>query len=250
MQNLYHILNGDALLDQFPKSIKGEKIILRECLVEGDVQGDSFESFCQVRADYLQQAYGQIVDVDYHTEVVPEFEKILAIPQGSVVNLWFEDDLFCQVNFWFALHLLAQTGKEVEAYLVRPEEHTEYGFGYYEPHELVWLLKTRVSITALEKLSQLWLAYQANDLAHLREIASGLDKEYPFIANAVQAHLDRIPSKNNPGKPKMILSQIMNELDTEDFGEVFQEFNHRASIYGFGDLQVKRLFDELIDESS
>ena len=118
MNKQYHILNGDALLDQFPKSIKGEKIILRECLVEGDVQGDSFESFCQVRADYLQQAYGQVVDVDYHKEVVPEFEKILAIPQGSEVNLWFEDDLFCQVNFWFTLHLLAQTGKEIEAFLI------------------------------------------------------------------------------------------------------------------------------------
>jgi hypothetical protein len=32
------------------------------------------------------------------------------------------------------------------------------------------------------------------------------------------------------------------------FGTVFQEFCKRESIYGFGDLQVKRIFDEVVHE--
>ena len=51
----------------------------------------------------------------------------------------------------------------------------------------------------------------------------------------------------NAGRPIQSLITIMKELDTEEFGPVFREFNKRESIYGFGDLQVKRLFDEIIN---
>jgi hypothetical protein len=37
----------------------------------------------------------------------------------------------------------------------------------------------------------------------------------------------------------------MDELETEDFGIVFKEFSQRENIYGFSDLQVKRLFDKI-----
>jgi hypothetical protein len=37
----------------------------------------------------------------------------------------------------------------------------------------------------------------------------------------------------------------MEDLETDEFGPVFKEFNKRESIYGFGDLQVKRIFDEI-----
>ena len=40
----YHILNGDALKHQFPSCIKGEKIIMRACLVDGDVVGSTNEA--------------------------------------------------------------------------------------------------------------------------------------------------------------------------------------------------------------
>lgn len=51
----------------------------------------------------------------------------------------------------------------------------------------------------------------------------------------------------NAGRPIQSLITIMKELDTEEFGPVLREFNKRESIYGFGDLQVKRLFDEIIN---
>ena len=39
----------------------------------------------------------------------------------------------------------------------------------------------------------------------------------------------------------------MKELDTKDFGTIFKEFNRRESIYGFGDVQVRRLFNSIRD---
>jgi hypothetical protein len=40
----------------------------------------------------------------------------------------------------------------------------------------------------------------------------------------------------------------MDELGTTDFGLIFKEFNKREAIYGFGDLQVKRLLDGLLNK--
>jgi hypothetical protein len=69
--------------------------------------------------------------------------------------------------------------------------------------------------------------------------------QYPFILTAVKAHTDRIPTEGNLGRPSQSLIQIMKELETDEFEPVFKEFSKRESIYGFGDLQVKRLFDEV-----
>ncbi|MFB0948097.1 MAG: hypothetical protein ACI9V1_000827 [Spirosomataceae bacterium] len=53
----YHILNGDALLEKFPK-IEDEIIVLRECLIEGDKSGDTWEGFVKSRLAFLNKYYG------------------------------------------------------------------------------------------------------------------------------------------------------------------------------------------------
>ena len=70
-----------------------------------------------------------------------------------------------------------------------------------------------------------------------------MQKTYPFILPAVNAHIQRIPGKEYPGRPIQSLIEIMKDLETDEFGAVFREFNKREYIYGFGDVQVKRLFD-------
>ena len=42
-----------------------------------------------------------IMEVTTMKKTVPEFLKMQNIPENSEINLWFEDDLFCQVTFWF-----------------------------------------------------------------------------------------------------------------------------------------------------
>jgi len=47
------------------------------------------------------------------------------------------------------------------------------------------------------------------------------------------------------GRPSQSLIRIINELNTVEFEPIFREFSKREDIYGFGDLQVKRLFNEI-----
>ena len=114
---VYHILNGDALKEQFPKDIDGEVIVARECLVDGDVHGGSLEELFATRARYLSKHYKEVSEAYYYEHTVPEIKKITEIPAGSEVNLWFEDDLFCQVNFWFVLHTLMSHANNLTIYL-------------------------------------------------------------------------------------------------------------------------------------
>lgn len=241
----YHILNGDALKEQFPDSVAGDLLVARECLVDGVVKSASLEELYQVRAKFLFEAYDNPME-EYQNKTVTEFEKIKSIPNGSEINLWFEDDLFCQVNFWFVSYLLNRFTSHCKVYLVRPEVHTSYGFAALNQGELEQVLGNRTPIDQLNKLSELWEFFRDGALEQLENMGKELGTSFPHISTAIQAHVDQIPSNENPGRPMIALQEIMQELATTEFAPVFKKFNQRESIYGFGDLQVKRLFDQLL----
>ena len=131
-----HILNGDSLQGQLHGLIEAELIIARECLIDGNVQGNSLTEFYRNRANFIAEYDGFSAD-DYYLKTVPEIEKIIALPVDREVICWFEDDLFCQANFWFVIHLLANYTAVDNIYLVRPNEGNEYSFAAMSEQELI-----------------------------------------------------------------------------------------------------------------
>lgn len=251
----YHILNGDALKEQFPKSIQGKIIVAREALVDGNVEGESLEEFYETRAKFISSTYLGYTREDYFEKTVSEFEKIKAIPSKVDINLWFEDDLFCQVNFWFVVYLLTTRNQTNSIFLVRPNEFTSYGFGGLDETELISSYENRLAITQnqLDKIALLWEHYKNNDTEKLLQTAKELGENYVFLLPAIEAHIQRFPSEGkSEGKldrPTKSLIQIMKDIESEEFAPVFREFSKRESIHGFGDLQVKRIFDKIKQSS-
>jgi hypothetical protein len=233
---------------QLPKAIRGEIIIARECLVDGDLRGDDLETFFQHRAEFISSFYGDYSVEQYKQESLAEFEKIRNIPAHSNIHLWFEDDLFCQVNWWFVVYLLVHFVQDGRVYLIRPPAHTPYGFGGMDETALLAAYERKIPLSELDKIAGLWVNYRNGELKRLKELADGLKTKYPFIFPAVEAHIARLPAGKNPGRPVQTLLTIMDELKTSKFGPVFQAFCEREPIYGFGDLQVKRLYDQIMDE--
>jgi len=248
MTKNYHILNGDALKERFPKTIPGEVIVARECLVDGPVQSDSLSAFFKARAAFISQNYAGFTEHDYFDQTVPEFLKIQNISEHAAIHLWFEDDLFCQVNFWFVVHVLVQSNHKENLFLIRPAVHTPYGFGGLSASELMDAFEHKTELTALDELALLWKFYPKNDLENLSKTAQGLKNRYPFIPAAVEAHIARIPTAGNLGRPTQSLLQIMDDFNTTDFATLFREFSKREAIYGFGDLQVQQLLDAIMDK--
>ncbi|MEM7110418.1 MAG: DUF1835 domain-containing protein [Bacteroidota bacterium] len=245
MDKEYHILNGDALKEQFPAEIKGEVRVFRECLMEGPVNDLALDKFLNSRANFISNTYGG-TETEYLTTIQSEFKKINGLPLGQPIHLWFEDDLFCQVNFWFLVHFLVGHGQS-NLFLVRPPFHNQYGFGGLSEEGLITIYKNKTPLKHLDMLKKLWPAYQKAEIKELKKIALELEETYPFLLEAVQAHEERVPKANDPGRPVRSLITIMNELNTKEFGPIFREFCKRESIYGFGDLQVKRMFDQVVE---
>lgn len=244
--NVYHVLNGDSLRSQFPNEIVGEIIVARECLIEGDVFSENLSEFYHLRSQFISTEFGDFSPTDYYKITVSEFEKINSIPDGSIIHCWFEDDLFCQVNWWFVCSLIQNFTRNCSIYLVRPKQFTWYGFGGLNKEELIQIYQEKKEIKELTEIAALWNFYQKGDLENLKMKSNQLASRYSFIKTAVQAHIERIPTEDNPGRPIQSLKNIMKEFQTKDFGLIFREFSRRESIYGFGDTQVKRMVDEII----
>lgn len=250
MNKLFHIVNGDALKEKFPDSLKGEIIVFRECLMDGNIDGHNLTDFYKTRAEFIRKNYHDFKASDYYEMTVTEFEKIQQIPQDADINLWFEDDLFCQVNLWFTINLLDSFRKHQQLFLIRPQSYSAYNFAGLSTTELESAFRNRLKLKDIHTLATLWEHYQKNDLKNLLSAAMELKEVYPYILQAVNAHIERIPKNGKPGKPSETLKRIMNDLHTTEFAPVFQEFCKREAIYGFGDVQVKRLFDEIIQNDN
>lgn len=113
------------------------------------------------------------------------------------------------------------------------------------PDELISSYNIRVTITdkELKELSKLWILYQDDNIERMLQIAEKLKVKYSFLIPAIKAHNDRLSKNEALGRPTNTIKHIIKDFNTTKFGPVFQEFCKREAIYGFGDLQVKRIFE-------
>jgi hypothetical protein len=244
MLNPVHILNGDALKEQFPSTIPGEIIIFRECLSDGSVEGEFPDEFYRNRSQFIASSYEGYKLDDYFQNAVPELEKITKVESEKNVHLWFEVDLFCQVNMWFTIHTLLESGFKNSMYLVLPISDNEFGFGGMIESDLIvaFTEKQEISKRDQKKFQKLWEHYKARNKKGLISVSEKLEAEYPFLKETMKACLADMEESSHT---KDSLRKIMEELGTQEFDPVFREFSKRESIYGYGDLQVKRLLDEI-----
>ena len=236
-----HVLPGDAQLELFRKTeIEGDVVVCRESFVDGPATGETLEELWQVRERYLAEAYPH-TDADYRQIVVTEFEKLTDLPALSDVNLWFEYELFCQVNMWFCVWLLRESNATLfrVAPIAQRKDHVWDGFGTLTADELktCYAERLRFSDRDIKLGSDLWTAFRSRDHGSLRELSKIESACFPYLQQAIEAEIEK------DFTPKRILDDLQNEGITE-FGDVFAEFRQRAGVYGYGDSQVRRLLGE------
>jgi hypothetical protein len=243
----YHILNGDALASSFPASgIKGELIVMREALIAGDLQGDTLDSFWQTRAQYLEPINPTV----YYNVFVKECRKILSVTADDELNCWFGYDLFCQVNMWFILSIIYTGQLSKKVFVVYPSflsrENIWNDFGRATSSNLLEAFKNRRLFSEQDIYlgHQLWLAYKNNQLELLQTLAQKQSVCFPYLAEVCKAHADRFPAAGNKGRPELVIEDIIKNV-SPDFHTVFVEFFKREGVYGFGDSQLKPLYDKV-----
>ncbi len=238
---IYHVLPGDAQVEVFRKTgIDGEMIVFREALVAGPVEAEDPEQFWNERAHFILTEYGED-EIEYHEKVASELERLSDLDEGDEINLWFEYELFCSVNLWFCLDRLAGSGTQV--FRVHPAVLSEAdrwsGFGRLEADDLRRCFEGRIQLKDEDiRLGRdLWRAFRSEDHTRLQELGSIQNAVFPYLREVTAAAAD-------PALPIDVLKQIRAD-GVGEFDKVFPEFVSRAGVFGYGDLQVKALWDSL-----
>jgi hypothetical protein len=244
----YHILNGDCLADQLKQTkINQEFVICRECLIDGDLKAKDSAGFWAVRGKFIAAAY-KVSEETYFNDVVGEFEKLNTLPAHSEVCLWFGNDLFCQVNMWFVVSLLAHQ-PTISLYRVFPALADTFGTckGFAKSGsrmlEEAYALRKKFSPQDIELGKDLWAAYKNNDFQKLQALSQVPSGCFRHLAEVCRAHADRFPEDKSLGRPDRVVKEIIDS-GPADFQAVFSEFSKRESIYGFGDAQLKIIYDQ------
>ena len=247
----FHILNGDVLADKLLHTnlSKDEFMVCRECMIEGNLSGTNLNEFYANRARFLNEAY-QVSEEEYFRKSVSAFDKILNLPPDSEVCLWFEDDLFCQANMWFILSLLKRipSCRIYRIFPVIPERADIWsGFGLSTAELLTeaYIKRTQMSSDDIQLADNMWTAYKNNDLEKLTELSKHPSNSFHYLDEVCQAHIERFPSDQSLGRPERTALEII-ETVSRDFNPAFAEFSQREGIYGFGDLQFRRIFDKVL----
>lgn len=228
----YHILTGDALTEVFLQTgIEGKIIVAREALIDGPVSSDDQETFWRHRSEFIGADTRQ------------EFDKINKLQSTDEVNLWFENDLFCQINMWFTISLINRN-KLTNVFRVTPlvnGDNKWAGFGHHTADDLIECYSDRQKFTKgdFNLGENLWDAYRKSDIIALNTLSGSLSPCFPHLEEVCRAEMER---KRN-ARPRKVLEDLLAQGYT-DFKEIFKQFSQREGIYGYGDSQVERMLRE------
>jgi hypothetical protein len=80
------------------------------------------------------------------------------------------------------------------------------------------------------------------------ELLSTPSNCFQYLEEVCKAHIGRFPFDGTDGRPEKVLKEIIASKTTH-FLAVFAEFSLRLGIYGFGDLKVQAMYDQVKQKS-
>ena len=252
MNKLLHVLNGDSTLTMMNKQkMGGDKIVWREVLCEGKTMPlVGSKAFWEERTDFFE-AFFEVAPNQFHKWTIEEFEKLYAFEDYDEVVLWFEYDLFCQINMIALLSWFAQQDRgNTQISLVCLGEHIHYdglvSLGEIDSKHYPELLKNRKILRQkdLDEALSVWNCYCSNKPNQLLELP--INGTFPYLKKALKEHLKRFPSLKNGLNiiENNILSLAIQGVNNPHkvVGQLLEKYTH----YGFGDLQYYSYLKRLI----
>ncbi|REJ78185.1 MAG: DUF1835 domain-containing protein [Acidobacteria bacterium] len=238
-----HVLSGDSLYDQFKAAgIEGAVVIFRECLVDGPCRAESLEELFETRSEYLSG--GDETGKRFYEEGVRnEIQKVLDAPRDTEINLWFEHELFCQVNLWF---LLDQLQDRDNIFVVSPPSEPAHGrfagWAFLEPDDLRSCYEDRMEPgrSDCDLAVQLWTAFASRDFDELSKLGATPSETFKFLGEVSQAAAEM------ESRPEEFLRERL--IRGLSFGEAFRDFSEDQKVYGYGDLQVEKIWNRIASE--
>lgn len=239
--SILHILNGDSSKNLFPtREINGEIVVWREALVQGPLfylLGS--ELFWEMRSQFIERAYGSKL-FEYKNKVIQEFQKIKRF-QGNEIVLWFEYDLFCQINMIAIISYLLRSKKSKKISLVcigdYPGHSKRVGLGEIPAENYPKLFKNRIKLEKEDLLlaDRAWMAFCGKEIEKFEQMRSN---NFKYLTEALVAAKSLFRQKEKLSPLSLhILKMIENDNINES--QLIRRLLKEDTALGFGDLQFK-----------
>ena len=252
--SILHITNGDSTTD-YLKSLKfqGEFITWREMLCEGKTSIDvGSESFWKTRFDFLKTSY-KVTKKTFIDFTLKEYRSLCQTKGQKEIVLWFEYDLFCQINMIAIISWLKRYRKGEKITLVCSGDaegnNKRLGLGELSQEQIHQHFENRVelSVDDIEYADYIWQLY-CSDCPLRLETVYKFNPMSPFVylSEAIDLHLKRFPSiENGLNNVENYILQIASETKPTSKHELIGNLLKNQGDFGFGDSQYFQKLEPL-----
>ena len=253
MSSLLHITNGDSLTDRLKSlELKGDIITWREMLCEGKTLTNvGSESFWKTRFEFLNKNY-KVSKSWFVEKTLKEYRSLCNHKQQDQIVLWFEYDLFCQINMLAVISWLKTHRKYAQISLVCSgnEDETDkmYSLGEVSDEKLLELYdnRTELSMNDIEYADYVWQLYCSDNPIRLENLTDFKNYQYDYLSDAIKAHLKRFPTiKNGLNDIENHVLQLSFEKKPKSKRALVRTVLMDQGVYGFGDSQYERIITTL-----
>jgi DNA-binding transcriptional MerR regulator len=192
---LLHVTNGESTGNTLRQTgLGGAVLSWLDVLHEGPVPGGSRAELLRVRAGFLSECgWGSRSAIRSFLER-RDRQLRRALREGGHLMLWFEHDLYDQLQLLDALALAEGLGGSLEAIVVDsfPGKPGFRGLGELTADELetLWPARQEVTAEALSEAARAWEAFRAPEPVALAELAP---ERLPFLGSALHRLLEELP---------------------------------------------------------
>ena len=253
MSSQLHITNGDNFTQKLKKlKLKGEIITWSEMLCEGKTEtAVGSEAFWKTRFEFLHKNYN--VSKSWFVEkTLKEYRSLCNYKQHEEIVLWFEYDLFCQINMLAVISWLKTHRRHVQISLVCSgyEDDTKqlYGLSELSDDRIQELFKSRINLSQndIEYADYVWQLYCSDNPIRLENLADFEMYQFNYLEEALKTHLRRFPAiKNGLNEIENRVLQLAADGKSGSRKALMGALLENQGWYGFGDTQYQRILKNL-----
>jgi hypothetical protein len=247
MANSLHIVNGDNTAQLLSKSsIKGDVVVWREMLCEGPVIKDvGTDQFWKIRYKFYENELG-IKKLDYFDRSIKEIIKLEDLKGYKEVVLWFEYDLFCQVNLMaLCSYLINSYRKDIRYFLIstgKDDNKSELqSLADYSPESFDKLYRSKIKPNKndLHFARKCWSVFVKKNLKEFQNYSFQTNAKFQYFEPTMNQQILRFPKENGFNQIQNKILDIIHSSESNK-NEILKKmllWQKNETIYGFGDMQ-------------
>lgn len=232
---MLHLRPGDDILPKLKEAgLPGEFIRWADALCIGPTpSGLSETQWRELRARFA--ADNHFFPYDEALRFLSDQDRnLMRFRDHDRVILWFEHDLFCQINLIYLLDWFTrQDLRKTKLFLICIAKH----LGHLSREELARLYGTEHEVTAAEfdLARRAWQAFCAPDPTGLERLINDDTTPLPFLRAALLRHLREFPSKENGlnRTERMAMEAVASGESRPD--RIFRAVNDREEVFWMTD---------------